>query len=162
MGRVPLLLDDDQVRRLRLRAQRLAGVDASGSAAEVGAAQVREIVRAVVGVQAQDERAAALSVRARGVGLTAADVDQARTGERSVVRLWGMRSTLHLVAAEDVGWLLALLGPLFQAQDRRRRLQLGLDDATTAHGVRIVRDALAARGPLTRAELREQLAHHGV
>src|SRR5688500_10986534 len=115
MGSVPLLLDDDQVRRLRVRAQRL---DAPGTAAAVGAAQVQQIVRAVVGVQAQDERAAALSLRARGVGLTAADVDQARTGERSVVRLWGMRSTLHLVAAEDVGWLLALLGPLFQAQDR--------------------------------------------
>src|SRR5919202_160971 len=90
-------LSADQVRRLCLRAQRLDPRPA--------AAGVAQVVREVCGVQAQDPAAAALAVRARGAGLTAAGVERARVEERSVVRTWCMRGTLHLVATEDLGWL---------------------------------------------------------
>ncbi|HET6343715.1 MAG TPA: crosslink repair DNA glycosylase YcaQ family protein [Myxococcota bacterium] len=62
---------------------------------------------------------------------------------------WLMRGTLHLVAAEDASWLTALLGPLFVAKMRPRRLQLGLTDDVLRREVAKIRQAL----PGTRAEL---------
>ena len=73
-----------------------------------------------------------------------------------------MRGTLYLVATEDVGWLLAALGPVFVAAGRRRLAQLGLDEDAVAGGVRSIRDALAEDGPLTRGEILARLRRLGV
>jgi hypothetical protein len=73
-----------------------------------------------------------------------------------------MRGTLHLIAAEDAGWLLGLLGPVFIRATRRRRAELGLDDETAARAVRLLRQVLAERGPQTRDEIVEQLAARGI
>ncbi|HYP40830.1 MAG TPA: winged helix DNA-binding domain-containing protein [Chloroflexia bacterium] len=120
------------------------------------------MVKELCGIQAQDAPAAALAVRARSAGLTAADVEHARVHERSIVRTWGPRGTLHLLATEDLGWLLSLLRPIFVPADQRRRMQLGLDEETCARAIRVIRDALASQGPLTRAELVERMAAHGI
>jgi hypothetical protein len=72
-----------------------------------------------------------------------------------------MRGTLHMVAAEDVGWLVDLLGPGFAAGNRRRRLQLGLDDATCERALAAL-PAVLAGGPLSRADLVAGLAAAGV
>jgi hypothetical protein len=149
-------LTAEQVLRLRLRAQRLDAARSRRSAS------VADVVRAVVGLQAQDAPAAALSARARRPGLTAAQVEAARVDERSVVRTWVMRGTLHLIAAEDYGWLLGLLGPVFARASRGRRAQLGLDDDTAARGVRLLRAVLGEHGPLTRAEMVEHMARRGL
>src|SRR5947199_385922 len=108
-------LSDDHVRWLRLRAQLLA----SEHSAEVNG--VAHIVQELCGIQAQEMPAAALAVRVRSNGLSGADVEQARVQERAIIRTWGPRGTLHLLATEDSGWLLSLLGPVFIAGDRRRR-----------------------------------------
>jgi hypothetical protein len=150
---VPTLLPD-QVRRLRTRAQQLTPADQ--------AADVAEVVQACGGMQAQEAPAAALAVRARSRGLTAAAVEAARVEGRTVVRTWAMRGTLHLVATADLGWLLPLLGPPFIQGSHRRRLELGLDDATCARAIPLLCDVLAARGPLTRAEIVAHLAGHGI
>jgi len=81
--------------------------------------------------------------------------------ERSVVRTWVMRGTLHMVAAEDAGWLVALLGPGFAAGNRRRRLQLGLDDDRCERALAALPAVLAA-GPLSRADLVAGLAAEGI
>ena len=150
-------LSGRDIRLLRLWAQQLAPLPRTDSLADM-----THVAKAVVGIQAQDAQAARLSVRARSAGLTANDVEQASLGERLIIRTWAMRGTLHLVATEDLPWLLALLGPTFAAGDRRRRLQLGLDDATSARGVQVIRNALATSGPLTRAELLKVLTAHGI
>lgn len=149
-------LSDNHVRWLRLRAQLLAPQQ---PAAVIG---VAHIVQELCGIQAQEAPAAALAVRVRSNGLLAADGEQARVQERTVMRTWGPRGTLHLLATEDIGWLLPLLGPVFIAGDRRRREELGLDEDTCARGIQIIRNVLANQGPLTRAELVEQLAAHGL
>ena len=151
-------LSAHQVRLLRQRAQRL---DAPQPDAAAGAAQVARVVHALGGVQAQYEVAAALTIRARTAGLVAADVERERVDARSVVRTWCQRSTLHLLAAEDMCWLLPLVGPVFPRASRRR-LALGLDAETAARGVRALRAALAEQGPLTRAELVEHLKRRGL
>jgi hypothetical protein len=149
-------LTDDQLRILRLRAQRLAPQQRGEMA---GAAQV---VKEVCGVQAQDASAATLAVRSRSVGLVATDVEQALVHDRTIIRTWGPRGTLHLLATDDVGWLLPLLGPVFVAGDRRRREGLGLSEDICVRGMRIMRNVLASEGPLTRAELVERLATNGI
>ncbi|HLY28240.1 MAG TPA: crosslink repair DNA glycosylase YcaQ family protein, partial [Aggregatilineales bacterium] len=101
---------------MRLRAQQLI----SGNFYKPDA-----VVSAVCGLQAQDAQAAILSARVRSSGLTVGDMEQAMLHDRSIIRTWAMRGTLHLIATEDLSWLLALLGPVFVAADRRRRLQLG-------------------------------------
>ena len=149
-------LSDDQVRFLRLRTQRLTA-QIPGEATSVV-----QVVKEMCGIQAQDASAATLAVRARGAGLIAAQVEQARVQERSVVRTWGPRGTLHLLATEDLNWLLALLGPVFVAGDRRRREELGLSEDICVRGMRLIQDILSQQGPLTRADLFERMATQGI
>jgi hypothetical protein len=139
---VPRTLPPDVARRLLATAQRLGGPERET------AASVADVVRLVGGLQAQDAAAAALGVRARLAGATAAAVERARFEERSVARIWCMRGTLHLVAAEDARGLVALLGPVALARGRRRREQMGVLPATT-DAVR----AAVADGPRTRHEI---------
>src|SRR6266852_8470700 len=149
-------LSHDQVRLLRLRAQRLTPKPRDMTSG------VAHLVKELCGIQAQDARAATLALRVRSAGLIAADVERARVQERTIIRTWGQRGTLHLLATEDLGWLLPLFGPEFIAGSRRRRAELGLDEDTCTRGIRVIRDVLASHGPLTRAELVEQLAIHGI
>jgi hypothetical protein len=148
-------LSDDQVRFLRLHAQRL-------TSQSDGVTGVVEVVKQVGGIQAQDASAATLAVRVRSAKLVVADVEQARVQDRTIIRTWGPRGTLHLLSSDDIGWLLPLLGPVFVAGDRRRREELGLDEDICERGIHIIRNVLANQGPLTRAELFEQLANQGI
>jgi hypothetical protein len=93
---------------LRLRTQHLYPrvLQASGS--------VAELVKDLCSLQAQDAFAAVLAVWVRSNDLVADQVEQARVQERSIVRTWCMRGTLHLLATEDLGWLLPLFGPLVE------------------------------------------------
>ncbi len=92
------------------------------TAREPGAVQsVTRVVKELCGLQAQDAHAATLAVRPRSAGLFAADIEHARVQQRSVIRTWGQRGTLHLLATEDIDWLLSLLGPVFVAASKTRR-----------------------------------------
>jgi len=149
-------LSDDQFRFLRLRAQRLTPQQPGEV---IGVARV---VKEVCGIQAQDASAATLAVRPRSVGLAVTDVEQAQVHDRSIIRTWGLRGTLHMLASDDIGWLLPLLGPVFVAGDRRRREELGLSEDMCVRGMRIIRNVLANQGPMTRTELMEHLATNGI
>jgi hypothetical protein len=141
---------------LRQRAQRLIPQQPDAPT------DVAQVVKDLCGIQAQDASAAALAVRVRSTGLLNDDVERAWVQERSVVRTWGQRGTLHLLATADLSWLLPLFGPVFIAGNRRRYAELGLDEDTLARGVRALRAVLINQGPLTRDELVEHLAHHGI
>jgi hypothetical protein len=140
-------LTPDQVCTVRLFANRLVD-PASGNTGTVA-----QVVQAVCGVQAQEVPAAALAVRVRSSGLTVLDVDRARQESRSIVRTWCLRGTLHLIAAQDFGWLVALLGPDQLAGSLRRLAQMGLEGDTVDRAVKAIRDLLGDRGPLTRVEI---------
>lgn len=147
-------LSREQAGRLLLQAQGLT--DAQGNGATVAS-----VVHDCSGVQAQDPRQAQLGIRARSNGLTAADVEAAQVKERSVVRTWCMRGTLHYVTVADLSGLLSLFGPLFVKRGRRRLAHLGLDDDDWDRAVVVIRDALADDGPLTRGEVTERLLSYG-
>jgi Winged helix DNA-binding domain len=123
---------------------------------------VAAVAAHTAGLQAQDTPAARLAVRARSRRLTAQAVRRACAEQRSVVRTWLMRGTLHMVAAEDVRWMLALFGPRNIAGSARRRRDLGLDDRTCARALAEIPKVLAEESPLPRASLVDRLVQRGV
>jgi hypothetical protein len=142
----------DDVALLRLVAQRIAGPPLP----DAGAA-----VRRLTAVQAQDYPGALVSValRTRGRSL---DAVTAALDAGDVVRSWPMRGTLHLVAAEDLGWLLELCGPRVLAGAATRRARLGLTEADTDRARDVAVEALAGGGRLSRSGLLELLGKGGV
>jgi uncharacterized protein YcaQ len=121
-----------------------------------------EIARSIAGAQAQDVYAGPLTFRSRSRSLTAADIHRARTEERSLLRTWVMRTTIHLIPTDDAGWWLPLFEPGIERWSRRRLEQLGLPRAKQDRALRIAARALAEEGPLTRTEVRERIGAGGV
>ena len=124
----------------------------------LGAVGPEAVVRRLLAVQAQDLRSAGLAIHARGAGPDDATVHRALAQERSVVRLWALRGTLHLVAARDAGWVLGLLAPALVRAAPGRLRQLGVGDDDGARAVAVIERALAEHGPLRRGALAQHLA----
>lgn len=131
------------IARLRLASQFLLP-DASRRPAEV--------VRRLTAMQAQDLGAAlwAVGVRAQGSGLS--DVQAALTSGE-IVRSWPMRGTLHLVAAEDLRWMLGLSTERSLRRAAARHRQLGIDADSVAAVRDIAVELLAGGGTATREQL---------
>jgi hypothetical protein len=72
-----------------------------------------------------------------------------------------MRGTLHLLAAEDLEWLLPVVVPPVLDSAGAGLARLGVA-SLAPRAVRIIERALASAGPLTRAELTERLARGGI
>jgi hypothetical protein len=121
-----------------------------------------EIARSIAGAQAQDVYAGPLSFRSRSRRLTAADIKRARTEERSLLRSWVMRKTIHLIPTDDAGWWLPLFEPGIERWSSRRLEQLGLPKAKQQKALTTIARALEAEGPLTRTQAREKVAAAGV
>jgi hypothetical protein len=120
-----------------------------------------DVIREAGPVQAQEPRAARLAFRARSRDLEAADIDSARTEERSLLRAWTMRKTIHLVPSEDAGWLLPLFAPAIVRWARKRLADFGLDRAGQDRALAVLHRAVDQHGPLTRPELAECLSEAG-
>jgi Winged helix DNA-binding domain len=128
---------------LRLVAQRVAGPQAATCA---------EAVRWLTAVQAQQLPGALTSVAVRTAEGTRTDVEAALdAGE--VVRSWPMRGTLHLVAAEDLGWLLDLLAPRVLSMVTGRRAELGLDAGQYERALDLAEGALSGGRRMRRNDL---------
>jgi len=149
-------LDEVQVRRLRLRAQRLIpSLAAPGVTAE-------QVLIELCGVQGQELPAARLSLRARAEGVTLAEIETARQVTHTLVRTWVMRGTLHLVTTQDARWLVPLLAPLMINGDRKRMLALGWDEERTLRGLHLLEEALARHDSLIRSEIKLLLKQNGL
>src|SRR3954447_5385082 len=132
-----------ELAQLRMAAQRLVGPRAATPA---------EAVRWLLAVQAQDLPGALTSVALRTTGGTRGAVEAALdAGE--VVRSWPMRGTLHLVAAEDLGWLRELCVPRVMGGFAARRERLGLTDADAERAGDLASKALSGGRRLGRTEL---------
>ncbi len=123
---------------------------------------VQQLVRHLTGVQAQVLSAAGLALRARTDGLTSASVDRARLHDRSIVLTWAMRGTLHLIAAEDHGWLVPLTTEPRIANAHRRLQQEGMTRDQSARALRLIERMLERDGPLTRAKIAERLRRRSI
>ncbi|WP_329100407.1 winged helix DNA-binding domain-containing protein [Micromonospora sp. NBC_01699] len=128
---------------LRLAAQHLVGP---------GLPTATEAVRWLTAVQAQDFPGALTSVALRTAG-GSRQLVEAALDRGEIVRSWPMRGTLHLVAAEDLPWILALTTPRMVARAVGRQAQLGLDPATLERARELAVGALAGGRRLGRDEL---------
>ncbi len=130
----------------RLAAQRLTPATACASA--------EEAALAVIGIQAQDLRAAALALRSRVPGLTRAAIRVA-----PLLRTWTVRGTVHLIAASDRPWLHALLAERNARVFGLRFERFGIVEQVNA----MRRDAveLCSERPRDRASLLRALVERG-
>jgi hypothetical protein len=116
-----------------------------------------DVVKWLGAVQAQDYIGALWALGLRMKKAVEADIEQA-LADKTIVRTWPMRGTLHFVAAADVRWMLGLLTPRIVAV-RAQRLyqQLGLDEITFGRCEEVFVGALQGGRQLTRAAMYERL-----
>jgi DNA glycosylase AlkZ-like len=108
-----------------------------------------EVVAWLGAVQAQDYLGALWAVGLRTPGATEQTIEQA-LAEKTIVRTWPMRGTIHFVAAADVRWMLELLAPRVVRRTRSRRAELGLDETVIAASADVLSSALQGGKQLTR------------
>jgi len=138
----------------RLLAQRMTAQLLPRRAPSVAAA-----ARQLLGLQAQDAAHAQWALAVRTEGATVQSVEEA-FASRQIVRSWPMRGTLHVVAADDLPWLMALFSArnLARAARRLRELEIAPRDLVAAR--RVVEKVLPGRG-LAREELFTHLEEAG-
>lgn len=115
-------------------------------------ARVAGVVRWLTAIQAQDLPAALWAVGSRAPGAGISAVRTALDTGR-IVRSWPMRGTLHLVAPEDLGWMLDLTAEKLTRSiaARFRDLDISWADIEKARDVALTR--IAAGGPVSRPDL---------
>ncbi len=139
-------LDRGVMGRLRLASQGLSGP---------GFGSVPAAVRSMTAMQAQDLQASLWAVGQRVRGSRVSDV-RAALDAGEVVRSWPMRGTLHLLAPEDLRWVLDITsGRLIKGLAGRHR-ELGIsaadiDAAAEAALLRVSGGPAASRAELFRA-----------
>jgi hypothetical protein len=120
-----------------------------------------EVVRWLGAVQAQDYYQSLWAIGSRLQKGTVEGIERAMC-ERSLVRTWLMRGTIHYAPPEDVRWLLALVRPRLQAAEERRRGQIGLPKAHIARSAKLLAAALAGDQRLSRPEVMALLEGEGI
>ena len=114
------------------------------------------VVRYMLAMQAQDYAGGLWAVALRTKNSTHKDVEKA-IAERRIVRTWPMRGTLHFLHADDVRWMVALLGERAAKAATGRRHNLGLTDKIMEEVESLVRKELANRKYLSRPKLAQLL-----
>jgi hypothetical protein len=143
----------DAIPLRRLRSQLLAGNPL---------ATPHDVVAHFGAMQAQDYLGALWAVGVRMRKGVEGDVERA-LAERTIVRCWPMRGTLHFVAAEDVRWMLELLAPRVLVRHRPRlEREFELDARTLRRARTVVERALLDGGAFTRAEVYAELGRAGI
>ena len=120
-----------------------------------------EVVRWMGAVQAQDFLGSLWAIGCRMQDATEGVVEQA-IAERTILRTWPMRGTVHFVPAEDARWMLDLMTPRVVTRSQYHYRQAGLDDAVFARSRDLFIRALEGGKQLTRGKLYELLEAEGI
>jgi winged helix DNA-binding protein len=134
--------------RLRLASQGLLGAPPGLP----GSRTVPDAVRWMAAMQAQDLQGALWAVGQRVPGAGIGDV-RAALDRGEIVRSWPMRGTLHLLAPEDLRWMLAITSErlIRGMAGRHRELGITSDDVAAARGAAL--RLVSGGGGATREEL---------
>jgi hypothetical protein len=143
--------------RRRLTALRLASQRIGAG----GLPSPGDVVRWMLAMQAQDLPGATWSVglRAPRTDLTAVE---AAFDAGEIVRSWPMRGTLHVVPADDLGWMLALTAPRAIRSAASRRAALGITETEVERAREIAFASLTGGRALARDAILASIAAGGV
>jgi hypothetical protein len=110
-------------------------------------------VRAMVAVQAQYAASIPLAIHARCPSAPRAWTDRALAHDRSIVKTWCLRGTLHALATEDLSLMVGSFGERYHLAVERVMLRMCDMDTVAWH--RVEQDVLhaLAGGPLDRTAL---------
>jgi hypothetical protein len=145
-------MTNDEIAKLRLYSQYIACSKATSPG---------ELLAHLGAMQAQDYNGALWSIGLRLPGFTRTDVEQAIL-DRTIVRTWPMRGTLHFVPAADIHWMLKLLTPKVISGSAGRHRQLELDEAVFLQARKLITSALEGNKILSRSELFGVLEQGGI
>jgi winged helix DNA-binding protein len=146
-------MTSSDIARLRLHNQHIAGATFE---------KPNDVVAWLGAVQAQDYLGALWAVGLRMRNAVEADVERA-LADRTIIRTWPMRGTLHFVAAADIRWMLELLTPRVSATIRQYLLrEFDLDEGAVARSKDLFARALQGGKRLTRNAMYDVLEAGGV
>lgn len=120
-----------------------------------------KIVVHLGGMQGQDLPGVKWSIGLRLPDAVEADINAA-FDEGKIIRTWPMRGTLHVVAAEDVRWMLSLTSPKNLSGSQKRRDALALDNKTLARCYQIFTKTLQGGKQKSRDEMYAALQAVGI
>ncbi len=124
-----------------------------------------DVVTWLGAVQAQDFLGSlwSLAMRIRRTPLVEADVEKA-ISDRSIVRMWFMRGTLHFLPAADTRWMLKLMAPRMQrmVSNSSRSQKLELEEDTFCRANDLFAAELEGGRQATRTELQSALENAGI
>ena len=140
------------LRQLRLAAQRIEGSEFERPV---------DVVRWMLAIQGQDLPGAKWSVGLRAPGSTLADVDAAFDSGQ-IIRSWPMRGTLHVVAAQDIGWMLDITAERTLRSLTTRHRQLDIDDTVIGRADEIASGLLEGGRSATRTDMMSAFDRAGI
>jgi len=136
-----------EILRLRLANQQISRTDFKNPG---------ELVAWLGAVQAQDYLNSKWAIGLRLKNCTEADIERA-VADKTIVRTWPMRGTLHYVSPEDVRWMLELLTPRVAARSSSIHKLAGLDKKVFLKSKKIFAKILQGGKQLTRDEIYDAL-----
>lgn len=119
-----------------------------------------EVVRWLGAVQAQDLSASLYAIGLRLPGSTEASIEAA-IADKSIIRSWPMRSTIHHMPAEDALWMTRLLGPRTNTKSASIFRNFGLTPEILTQAWPIIERTLHD-GPKTRSDIYAALNAAGI
>lgn len=134
-----------EITLLRLAAQGIA---------DPGDRTPADAVRHMLCLQGQDYPGVVRSIALRTASGEEADVKRAMD-DGEIVRSWPLRGTLFATPAEDLPWMLELMGERVLTGFAKRREQLGIDERLIERARRVALKTLEPDGRMTRAQLME-------
>jgi hypothetical protein len=112
-------------------------------------------------IQAQDFMGGKWAIGLRVPKISETDIVKALE-EKSIVRTWPMRGTLHFVTPADIRWLLSLLAVRILPRLTPRFKQLEIDDETLRKGKRILVSLLSGHKSATRDDIYNAFEQGGI
>ncbi len=116
-----------------------------------------ETVRDVCGVQSQVLKAAMISILVRTEGVTIKDIERALWEDRTLVKTWCMRGTLHLIPSEDIQLYTNTFGEKLSDNSRKYLIKKGLSNRKIDLMLEEVVDVLGNE-PLTKEEIAREVS----
>lgn len=121
----------------------------------------KELVSWMGAIQAQDFHMAKWAMGLRVLNSTTINIEDAYN-EGQIIRTHLMRPTWHVVAAEDVNWMLELTAPQIKPLLKSRDKQLELDEGVYSKTNAIIEKELLNKKNLTREELSLKLENANI